>query len=418
MDIQASTSLPQGSEGGLRATDGESMMSFELKYRNVLASIVMSLVCVGCENGMTPPPPPFEPKPEDVFGAWKFESGENALTVVQKGRNYALDHILLNADGTAMIFCHEATYGISLNLPSTFVLVDKTLVIESDSESFDTLVLRFDMQSLDALRTVDTMEAPADFSRVDAIPGTAICPRPRVINNFAFPVDPHTDSGLAFDGERLWFSGALPGQLYSIDPNNLADMGGPFALQSKYTLVESAQGKDLWFSCDCAPLIRFERRDPNEVQTGFIDLREDLNAPVSSFVAAYDATAGLLWVSTYGAEQEISAIDIDAATPAITQSFPFPLVHNMVSSGKYLWALDRQLNILIQIDSTTGTVVRSWLVQRANTAWVGVTFVEGRLFLLGQSTGFDGSRMGILQEASLNNRFIPDELPDLVFEAK
>lgn len=393
-------------------------MCSNAKRRSIVALFIVVLGCGGCESGMTPPPAPFSPKAEDVFGAWKFDAGENALTAVQQNRDYALDYVLLNTDGTAMIYCHETTYGINLNLPSTFVLADKTLVIESDSDTFETLVLKFDMENVDSLKVLDTMDAAAEFSRVESVPGTAICPRPRVITNFGFPVEPHTDSGLAFDGERLWFSGALPGQLYSIDPNDFIDMTGPVALQSKYTLVESAQGEDLWFSCDCAPLIRFERRDPNEVQTGFIDIREDLDAPVSSFVAAYDATDGLLWMSTYGAEQEISAIDIDAATPTIVRTFPFPLAHNMVVNGKSLWVLDRVGNLLVQIDSMTGTVVRSWLVQRPRTAWVGVTFVKGRLFLLGQHTDFDGTHSGILQEASLNTRPIPDTLPDTVLEAQ
>lgn len=365
----------------------------------------------GCETGMTPNvDPPFEPKAEDLVGAWKIASGENALTQIQQFRGHVVEYVQFLDDVNAAVFCRHPDYGIVLNFLATYAVLDKTLIINSLNDAFDPITMAFDMTDVNSLSLRDVADAAVQLTREEGIPGSARCAPLRFVKGYLHELGPHSKSGYAFDGSRLWFTGQVKSQLYSLDPNNFGDMAGPTAV-SGYTFVETAQGKDLWYSCFCVPYSKIERRNAMQQQTAFIDAQNGLMYNVSVESAAYDAVTRRLWVSSIGRD-EILAIDLEAMpAPIVTASFPFQPMDDLAFDGKWLWGLDSEASALVVIDPVNGVAIETYLISYdyEYTRWVGLEMIGRRVMVVGERT--IGVEKGMFIEFSTNFLPIPDSPP-------
>lgn len=354
--------------------------------------IVAGMVCAGCQNGVTTP---YTPKPEDLIGIWKHDSGTDGLATFFTDRaRFDTQYVEILDAQKARIYA-KSYYGIIAEFAVTYALMDDMLMVTSDIDAFDPIVITYSMSSIDSLST-DFRASPSSFSRVDAVPADARdLPLYVAKNPSPFTAIPSPVSGLAVNQGYLWFrdnniDSMEP--LHAIDPNS--GVVANFDLMLPYDYPQTAQGDDRWFNC--CELGILERRDPNYVLVDSIDLNLAYGKNTDIESAAFDASTQYLWVSGLthppmaNAREELIAIDRDG-TNVVVKTFEFQVMDGLEVHGASLWGLVRVPGVLVKIDPDTGLPLFSYLIPDAGGqfAWTDLAFVGNKLYLVGHDITHD-----------------------------
>jgi hypothetical protein len=150
--------------------------------------------------------PPVVLGPDDLLGAWKVESGAASVSNFQPERGFTTTHVEFSSNGVAMLFSKSSFGGTIVNLPATFDVVENELLVDSETDAFDELVLKLEMPNDDELATTNALGEVAQFSRVDVIPAEARTGPLFVIETHRFASAPHEATGLALYKGVLWFT--------------------------------------------------------------------------------------------------------------------------------------------------------------------------------------------------------------------
>ncbi len=338
---------------------------------------------------------------QELVGSW--QPGEGELFRFFPGAEFLV--MQLREDGTGEFVFREPESGALGCLDFIYapfgdgaVFIDMEIFDEASAFSPKSFAFAVDGE---AMTLMDNVGRSQTFIKLDVLPAGAECQAfSEVLSSNELEADPHTETGLVWDGSSLWFGAdAQPNdQLLQYDPV-LGTLGAPIDLPSNVAGVQAYDGSFLWFHTGAGYIV--SRRDFADVQIDSIDTDLDLGHRLSIGAMAWDGTH--LWLSgesSTAGEREL--LQVDATTKTLINSYPFALdLAALTWDGTYFWGIVfGSPSPVVRIDPDTRQVLGTYeipgygqLFQR----YRGIAAADDVLYLLVENGPRDPSTVTILQ---------------------
>ncbi len=322
------------------------------------AALLLAALVASCDED-----DPVRPLLPDVAGIW-----------MQVGGQYLLDpDVAAEAAGVALVLEIDDDSGGSLHRRALASGVVTCISIIYGLPAADQMLASLGRGTTlygvarphaDSLVLTDAAGHLTVFARIAAPPDSMLCSSLPIVRRHDLSLDCDGRTGLAFDGTFLWFTGITAHDLIPVEPASGA-VAAPRRIDvADASVVESAQGADLWRTCGCDPY------DPGFGKVFRITPEETIAEKVSSRAfgtwdtprcVAYDPGAGSLWIHGFGRHGPFTLLEIDAeADPdELLRSFSLGFaVDAMCWRGSELLALIG--NRVVRIDGSTFRVLRTY----------------------------------------------------------
>lgn len=388
--------------------------------------IMVGLIAAGCESGVgdpnpqdpapqmpdpqspNPPPPSQKPpakddeQPADPSGIWKHETGPFASWTYD-GAEWKGEYLVLRPDGTFRMVIAETRTGALECYDGIYVTVDDILLVSFDYGGEGEFVFdegsSFVVYSLPDESTLAFKSAGGDltkFSRQTELPFEFDCHALTTVATFAgLEVFPDYESGLAFDGDQLWFTDYENGDVYPVDPITGA-LGTPIELSSA-RYVHATQGDEFWTSDGNDEA---QRRSKADVLGDSIKTDTDLDLDFEITAMAFNPDNQTLWLHGYDYTDNVNrfhAVNAGAEPDVLLVSALFgPELVGATWDGTYLWGLtDNSPQALLQIHPRTFKVLVTYQLESSANYYNGIASVGSSTFLIGVDYN---SESGVLTE--------------------
>ena len=273
---------------------------------------------------------------------------------------------------TGIVYCRPTLYGFT---------TDGVLVLAANPEQSDLFrVARPDADTL-ALTNVHGQESV--FAAL-VLPDSMQCREMPIVARHDLPVDADYETGLAYDGSRLWFTGRGQAALIPVDPETGAIDAPRDVSFIAAPLVHGAQGADLWRTSwgENGPGPSVFRVDPGEEAIDKVDTIE-LGVPLEVRCLAYDAGTGTLLL--HGTDAFVR-IDAEAEPDRVigSTSLPFQQVAALAWLGPQLFAIGTSSPVVLELDPETYRAIRTYGELDPELNARGIAAAGDRLFVLAQ----------------------------------
>jgi hypothetical protein len=339
--------------------------------------------------------PPVVLGPDDLLGAWKVESGAASVSNFQPERGFTTTHVEFSSNGVAMLFSKSSFGGTIVNLPATFDVVENELLVDSETDAFDGLVLKLEMPNDDELATTNALGEVAQFSRVDAVPTEARTGPLFVIKTHRFASSPHEATGLASFDNKLWAT--LENQNTLTFNLGTAEFKTQSPSPSAFKFIQAEAQSFLFLNCACDEQASALGAvvpvgiSLSSVGTVQFDPTAEKNASITA--AAYEPPTQLLWASS-----ESNLMLSLSLAGLVVSDFRFQTLEGLASDGTSLWGLDRLGRVLVKIDPVGGQAMQSRSLPDRNVDWYDVEWAGDKLFIIGKDTT---TTQAVLMEVTL-----------------
>lgn len=355
--------------------------------------------------------PPVVLSPDDLVGSWRVDSGAASVSNFQPERGFTTTHVEFSTNGIATIFSKSSLGGTVVELPATFDVIEDELLVDSETDAFDGLVLKLEMPNDDELATTSALGEVAKFSRVDAVPAEARTGPLFVIKTHRFASSPHEATGLASQDGFLWFT--LDNENTGRFKQTTSDFDTLPKSLSEFKFIQTKVPFRLILSCSC-----IDQPDSLEARTitsmhqfsqsALLRFDPQAQNDVNITAAAYESPTQLIWASS----ESNQMLSLNVAN-SLVSDYRFQTLDGLASDGTSLWGLDRLGRILVKIDSVGGQAMQSRSLPDMNVDWYDVEWAGDKLFIIGEDKT---TAQTVLMEVTLLQQLgnLPDvgNLPD------
>lgn len=326
-----------------------------------------------------------------LIGVWKFDPSE----ALQESLDGTLTYVVLGADGFAEFLSRSEETDI-LGCQEGPYLVDSVGFIAQLPDAYTAIILLAEIGADGQLTLTADDGRTATATRVSDVPEEDRCGTLAVENTFENLPDPESFTGLAFDGNSLWYEEQNTRLVFPINPATGA-AGAPANLGgSQFSHVHAMQGADFWTHCGCGGSQEAQRRTPAGAMVDEVDTDTDLGFEIGIRGIAYDAVGNVLWLHGYSYDEgKASFLRVNSnAEPdvLISQDAFDASINALAFDGTHLWAVVGygEAARIVEINVGTFKAVKTYKNPDNTLQWRGIAATNGSLFLLGEAIGNEG----------------------------
>lgn len=210
-----------------------------------------------------------------------------------------------------------------------------------------------------------------------------------VIECFDVPT-PHYYSGLAYDGNWLWYTVEDGTESVPIKPETgMADYPIPVT-----AVLHAAQEEDFWTHCSCGGSPDAIRKSKSGTVKDLVRTDVDFSSKIRIRGIAYDSTGHVLYLAGdagWTFENQLLRVNSDAEPDILlgisTIDFSYGSLRAITWDGLSLWAIiGIGTQTIISIDANNGVVIDAYASPDAMVDWQGIAAIGEDFFLLGSKS--------------------------------
>jgi len=337
------------------------------------------------------PERPEVPGPFDPFGVWQLLDG--FLLIDEGGRTPEV--LVIGEDGEARVVYQDQGSGTLHCFDGTVTVENGALGLHFDEilgiEDIN-ITAAIEMPEPHRLTLTDSGGGVSTLQRRRIVPDRFRCKTLEEVERFVLPDLPDVRTGLAYDGERLWYSDS-PFTAVAVDPESGAVAGSNGFSVERF--VHAVEEGDFWtLATTPQPLV--QRVNAEETV-----IAEFSPAPTLPRSLAYDPATDSVWFhgNRLGQSSRLQFVNTDAAAvPAkVLAEVQFEAnMQGIAMDGRRIWSVNPNgSDAIALILPKTGKTIASYRNPDPLIDWIGIAAFEGRVFLL----GLDGvTQTGVLLE--------------------
>ena len=315
-------------------------------------------------------PPPAAP---GLPGIWRAIAEETGTSTRLASRDRIVEQLELREDGTGSI--HHANPDSALIRCTDFYYSGPVdLVIDRDGEEESTVVWATDLDG-DALSVRDAVGNRVDFERSNESDPPASCTPLVEVARFEELPDPHTLTGLVFEGGFLYYRSAEPTDVQEVDPTTGA-LGTPLDLGS-FEFVHAADPGALWAHSGSGGSREAVKTSLAGLELDRINIEEVVGERFGIDAMASDPPNGRIWAAS---RDRIVQVAPGPDTILSSEAFAHELEGMVFSEGE-IWFVT-QGNEIGRMDTETLEVLESYRLDTTTLQLDGIAASETELFIL------------------------------------
>lgn len=337
------------------------------------------------------PEKPKVPAPFDPFGVWQLldgfllmDEGGRAPMVLVIGEDGEAQ-VVYQDEGSETLHCFDGTATVENG--ALGLHFDEILGIEDIN-----VTAAIEMPEPHKLTLTDSGGGVSTLQRRRIVPDRFRCKTLEEVERFVLPDLPDVRTGLAYDGQLLWYSDS-PFTAVAVDPESGAVAGSNGFTVERF--VHAIEEGDFW-TLATTPQPMVQRVNAEETV-----IAEFSPAPTLPRSLTYDPATDSVWFhgNRLGQSSRLQFVNTDATTDPAKVVAEVQFVANMqgiAMDGRRIWSVNPNgRDAIALILPNAGKTIASYRNPDPLMDWIGIAAFDRRVFLLGR----DGiTQTGVLLE--------------------
>jgi hypothetical protein len=338
------------------------------------------------------PTPTATPEINPVAGSWERTSGDFFAASLP---DIDFSYVVFGSNGSGVISgqsrniqlatCASMLYAV---INDDIVTIEAPALYNGANEFASISNFAWSKPDADTLVLTNASGVTATFTRIAAVPATAVCGTAVFGESIPLPADRPPDGGrlnLANDSMQLWYS--TPGGAIALSPAT-GSTGAMVTFPSggQYQLIATMQGADFWLHCNCGNVGDVQRWDASDTLLDTVYPAE-FGHDLSITSAAWDGSS--LWLAGtdvfFGSRPALLQIDSSAEPDLLETALEIDAyVTGIAVHEGQIWALAEYhpTPILFSLDAATGLATSTLHLPSGPYYYAGLTSLGGTLYTI------------------------------------